>query len=91
MSVNYKIMFTYRKENGDIEFGTTEVTTDEPIKNVDDLREVSRTIGLMHGYTQVAINSTIPPMENIDDILSGVTTDSFGRMKHVESEGDNDA
>lgn len=80
MEYSYNVMFSF-KEIGDdtLKYGQTTISTDEPIDatNEDQLREVGRAIGTSNNYSHVAINTTIPPMENLDKAIA-LQKDAFG-------------
>ncbi len=72
MSVNYQVHFAF-KESLDDETekgGETSVTCEHPIQSEDDYYQVSKAIGQKHRYATVRILFTIPPVENMEEIIA---------------------
>lgn len=89
MEYTYNIMFSF-KEAGDDDwkYGQTIINTDEPIDatNSQQLEDVGRHLGTLHNYTHVAINTTFPPMENLEKAIA-LQKNAFGMKRGEIEEG----
>ena len=74
-------MFSFQEPNDDNwKFGIDDITTPEPLKGREGVYELARAIGNLRSYSKVVINSTVPPVEGIEELLSEKTTNAFGQV-----------
>lgn len=85
--MDYYVMFSFKEaEDQDWRYGETQISTDRPLdgREPQTLVDAGREIGMNHGYTRVAINLTVPPIENLDELLEQQETNAFGQVIGVK-------
>lgn len=81
MEQPYHVMFSFQEIDDDNwKFGIDDITTPEPLSGREGVYELARAIGNLRGYSKVVINSTVPPIENIEEVLNSKTTNAFGQV-----------